>query len=53
MRSSREWRRDLRCARYFWLAKLEQFGGGYHRAEMVRAFVSSVEYRACFATPAP
>jgi glucose/arabinose dehydrogenase len=29
----------------FWLAKLEQFGGDYRRAEMVRAFISSDEYR--------
>ena len=29
----------------FWLAKLEQFGGDYRRAEMVRAFLSSDEYR--------
>ncbi|MFL6253421.1 MAG: DUF4214 domain-containing protein [Pyrinomonadaceae bacterium] len=37
----------------FWLAKLEQFGGDYRRAEMVKAFVSSIEYRARFQTPAP
>ena len=37
----------------FWLSKLEQFGGDYRRAEMVKAFVSSVEYRARFQTPAP
>ncbi|MDT5268470.1 MAG: hypothetical protein QOH49_656 [Acidobacteriota bacterium] len=37
----------------FWLGKLEQFGGDYRRAEMVKAFVSSVEYRARFQTPAP
>jgi glucose/arabinose dehydrogenase len=29
----------------FWLGKLEQFGGDYRRAEMVRAFISSDEYR--------
>jgi hypothetical protein len=32
----------------FWLAKLNQFGGDFRRAEMVRAFVSSNEYRARF-----
>ena len=37
----------------FWLSKLEQFGGDYRRAEMVKAFVSSIEYRARFLTPAP
>jgi hypothetical protein len=37
----------------FWLSKLEEFGGDYRRAEMVRAFISSVEYRARFSTPAP
>jgi glucose/arabinose dehydrogenase len=29
----------------FWLAKLDSFGGDYRRAEMVRAFISSDEYR--------
>jgi hypothetical protein len=37
----------------FWLGKLEEFGGDYRRAEMVKAFVNSVEYRARFRTPAP
>jgi hypothetical protein len=37
----------------FWLGKLEQFGGDYRSAEMVKAFVSSIEYRARFQTPAP
>jgi hypothetical protein len=37
----------------FWLSKLEQFGGDYRRAEMVKAFVSSPEYRARFAAPLP
>jgi hypothetical protein len=37
----------------FWLGKLESFGGDYRRAEMVRAFISSIEYRARFRTPAP
>lgn len=32
----------------FWLAKLNQFGGNYIEAEMVKAFTSSVEYRARF-----
>ena len=29
----------------FWLAKLNQFGGDYRAAEMVKAFISSGEYR--------
>ena len=29
----------------FWLDKLNQFNGDYGRAEMVRAFLSSIEYR--------
>jgi hypothetical protein len=28
----------------FWLVKLNQFGGSYTNAEMVKAFISSVEY---------
>jgi hypothetical protein len=32
----------------FWLGKLEQFGGDFVRAEMVRAFISSDEYRKRF-----
>jgi hypothetical protein len=37
----------------FWLSKLEQFGGDYRRAEMVKAFTNSDEYRERFAAPAP
>jgi hypothetical protein len=33
----------------FWLGKLEQFGGDYLAAEMVKAFLSSDEYRRRFA----
>ena len=29
----------------FWLAKLNQFNGDYRQAEMVKAFISSSEYR--------
>ncbi|HEX8290857.1 MAG TPA: DUF4214 domain-containing protein, partial [Pyrinomonadaceae bacterium] len=29
----------------YWLGKLEQFGGDYKRAEMVKAFLSATEYR--------
>jgi TolB protein len=29
----------------FWLSKLEEFGGDYRRAEMVKAFLDSDEYR--------
>ena len=32
----------------FWLNKLESFGGNYQEAEMVRAFLSSAEYRQRF-----
>jgi DNA-binding beta-propeller fold protein YncE/cytochrome c553 len=32
----------------FWLSKLEQFGGNYINAEMVKAFISSDEYRQRF-----
>ena len=32
----------------FWLRKLEEFGGDYEKAEMVKAFVSSTEYRQRF-----
>ena len=36
-----------------WLSKLEEFGGDYRRAEMVKAFLESIEYRARFSAPAP
>jgi glucose/arabinose dehydrogenase len=32
----------------FWLRHLEEFGGDYERAEMVKAFISSIEYRLRF-----
>jgi hypothetical protein len=32
----------------FWLNKLDQFHGNYIQAEMVKAFISSVEYRQRF-----
>jgi hypothetical protein len=32
----------------FWLSKLDQFGGNFVRAEMVKAFTSSAEYRRRF-----
>jgi Bacterial Ig-like domain/Lamin Tail Domain/Carboxypeptidase regulatory-like domain/Calx-beta domain len=32
----------------FWLGKLESFGGDYRAAEMVKAFLSSTEYRGRF-----
>ena len=32
----------------FWLEKLNQFGGDYRSAEMVKAFISSSEYRSRF-----
>jgi uncharacterized repeat protein (TIGR01451 family) len=35
----------------FWLGKLNQFGGNYVQAEMVKAFISSTEYRQRFGQP--
>jgi hypothetical protein len=35
----------------FWLTKLDSFGGDWRAAEMVKAFISSTEYRARFAQP--
>lgn len=32
----------------FWLTKLDQFNGNYIKAEMVKAFISSIEYRQRF-----
>jgi hypothetical protein len=40
---------DANFAGYnFWLSKLDQFGGDFVRAEMVKAFLSSNEYRQRF-----
>jgi len=32
----------------FWLRKLDEFGGDFVRAEMVKAFITSIEYRGRF-----
>jgi hypothetical protein len=32
----------------FWLSKLNQFGGNFVQAEMVKAFLDSTEYRQRF-----
>jgi hypothetical protein len=32
----------------FWLTKLNQFNGNYIDAEMVKAFITSIEYRQRF-----
>jgi hypothetical protein len=32
----------------FWLAKLDEFRGDFSKAEMVKAFISSTEYRKRF-----
>jgi CSLREA domain-containing protein len=41
--------KDLNYAGWkFWLDKLEEFGGDYRRAEMVKAFITSIEYRRRF-----
>src|SRR5262249_13350336 len=40
----------------FWLTKLNQFGGNYINSEMIKAFITSLEYRSRFAsaqTPTP
>jgi hypothetical protein len=42
-------RRDPDTAGYdFWLGKLNEFGGDFIKAEMVKAFISSAEYRQRF-----
>ena len=42
-------RRDPDASGYqFWLDKLNQFGGNFEQAEMVKAFINSGEYRARF-----
>lgn len=35
----------------FWLTKLNTFNGDFVKAEMVKAFITSLEYRARFGTP--
>ena len=35
----------------FWLTKLNQFNGNFINAEMVKAFLTSTEYRKRFGTP--
>jgi hypothetical protein len=35
----------------FWLTKLNQFGGDFRNAEMVKAFILSTEYRSRFGQP--
>jgi hypothetical protein len=43
-------RRDPDAEGYnYWLSKLSSFGGDYRKAEMVKAFLSSTEYRDRFA----
>jgi hypothetical protein len=42
-------RRDPDASGYqFWLNKLNQFGGNFEQAEMVKAFINSGEYRQRF-----
>jgi hypothetical protein len=33
---------------FFWLSKLDEFGGNFVNAEMVKAFIISIEYRGRF-----
>jgi hypothetical protein len=35
----------------FWLGKLNQFGGNYVDSEMIKAFITSLEYRQRFGHP--
>ena len=35
----------------FWLTKLNQFNGDYQKSEMVKAFITSSEYRKRFGQP--
>jgi hypothetical protein len=42
--------RDMRGFN-FWLSKLNQFGGDYVKADMVKAFITSTEYRGRFCGP--
>lgn len=35
----------------FWLTKLNQFSGNFQKAEMVKAFINSIEYRRRFGQP--
>jgi cytochrome c peroxidase len=45
-------RRDPDADGYaFWLSKLEEFHGNYAQAQMVKAFILSIEYRGRFGTP--
>jgi hypothetical protein len=36
---------------HFWLTNLERFNGNFEQAEMVKAFISSIEYRRRFGLP--
>ena len=42
---------DFEQDQNYWLEKLNSFGGDFRRAEMVKAFISSTEYRKRFGTP--
>ena len=47
--SGQLWLRSQLCTGYsFWLNKLNQFNGNFIQAEMVKAFISSLEYRQRF-----
>ena len=41
-------RRGRICGYNFWLNKLNQLGGNYLDAEMIKAFITSFEYRTRF-----
>jgi Domain of unknown function (DUF4214) len=45
-------RRDPDPSGYdFWLSKLNQFNGNFVQAEMVKAFITSTEYKQRFGQP--
>jgi hypothetical protein len=45
-------RRDAATSGFnFWSAKLDTFGGDFRQAEMVKAFLSSAEFRRRFGMP--
>ncbi|MGH9956032.1 MAG: DUF4214 domain-containing protein [Pyrinomonadaceae bacterium] len=45
-------RRDPDQSGYqFWLTKLNQFNGNFEQAQMVEAFIVSIEYRSRFGQP--
>jgi len=50
-RNPEEWPDSDLSGYNFWLMKLNLFGGNYTDAEMVKAFITSFEYRQRFGQP--